>query len=143
MSDAIFCTHYLIILKKNLIMPRVTVSVSEDDKEYIGEKSGDGAEYDSMSEVMRNCITAHKEQNQLEEEIERLRDRLESREDRIDELESQLRKRSNIEDKIEDLPDKIRDADSYTERRQQKLDQASIAQRLKWKVTGVPVDRDG
>jgi hypothetical protein len=28
------------------------------------------------------------------------------------------------------------------ERRQQKLDQASIGQRLKWKVTGVPADLD-
>ena len=91
---------------------------------------------------MRNFIQAGEERQELEAEIRRLRDRLESRNERIDELESQLRKRSNIEDKIEDLPDKIRDADSYSERRLQKLDEASLSQRIVWKLTGVPVDDD-
>lgn len=54
-------------------MPRVTVSIDDEDKDYLQEQSGDSAEYDSMSEVMRECIQAHKEQNELENEIERLR----------------------------------------------------------------------
>lgn len=90
-------------------MARVTVSIGEEDKEYLEEKSGDGAEYDSMSEVMRNCITAHKERNELHEELERLRDRLESRENRIGELEIQLAKRSQIEDRIEDVEIQLRE----------------------------------
>jgi hypothetical protein len=56
-------------------------------------------------------------------------------------LETQLTERSRGEEKIENLPDKIRDQGSYQERRQRLLDTASIGQRLKWKVTGVPVDR--
>jgi|APHM01.1.fsa_nt_gi Ribbon-helix-helix protein, copG family. len=73
-------------------------------------------------------------------EIEYLREQLESRQGRIEELESQLRKRSNIEEKIEDLPEKIRGEESYTEKRRRKLDQATFPQRLKWRLTGVPVD---
>ncbi|MCU4976017.1 hypothetical protein OB955_25455 [Halobacteria archaeon AArc-m2/3/4] len=72
-----------------------------------------------------------------------LEDRVAVRNDRIDELERQLAERSQIEEKIEDLPDKIRDGQTYQERRQRMLDQASVTERLKWKVTGVPVDRDG
>lgn len=54
---------------------------------------------------------------------------------------SPLRERSRVEEKIEDLPDKIRDCGSYRDRRQRLLDRASPGQRLKWKVTGVPVER--
>lgn len=73
--------------------------------------------------------------------IDELEGRLASREDRIDELETQLSERSQIEEKIENLPDKIRDDLTYQERRQRILDQAGLGQRLKWKVTGVPVDK--
>jgi predicted RNase H-like nuclease (RuvC/YqgF family) len=85
---------------------------------------------------------------ELEARIEELENRLESREDRIEELEEQLRRRSNIESEIEevaetvgDLPAKIQGAESYSERRQKKLDQASLGQRIKWRITGVPVDQ--
>lgn len=64
------------------------------------------------------------------------------RQNRVDELETQLSERSRVEEKIEELPDKIRDVGTYQERRQRMLDRASLAQRLRWKVTGVPVDRD-
>ena len=69
-----------------------------------------------------------------------MRTRYEAREDWIDDLERQLRERSRVEDKIEDLPDKLRDVESYTERRQRKLDPAGLVTRLRWKVTGVPVE---
>jgi chromosome segregation ATPase len=76
------------------------------------------------------------------ERIEQLKEQLASREQRVDELEEQLRERHDIKNEIQDLPDKIRDADTYTERRQRKLDRASVLQRIRWKVTGVPVDGD-
>lgn len=123
-------------------MPRLTVTITEDQNDLVEDLSGENGEYESKSAAVRNFIQAGEEREELRAEVERLRDRLESREERIDELESQLRKRSNIEDKIEDLPDKIRDADTYTERRQRKLDQATLGQRLKWRFTGVPVDED-
>jgi hypothetical protein len=87
----------------------------------------------SRSEYIREILDNRHRADELADELERKRDR-------IEELESQLRKRSNIEDKIEDLPDKIRGADSYSERRQRMLDQASLGQRLRWKLTGVPVE---
>lgn len=74
--------------------------------------------------------------------IDELENRLDVRQGRIDELESQLARRSQIEDKIEDLPDKLRDGLSYQERRQKMLDNATIGKRLKWKLTGVPVDAE-
>jgi len=121
-------------------MPRLTITIDDDQSELLDEISGEGGEYESKSAAVRDFIQAGEERRELQEEIENLRDRLDSREDRIEELESQLRKRSNIEEKIEDLPDKIRGAETYTERRQRKLDEASITQRLKWRLTGVPVD---
>ena len=123
-------------------MPRLTVTIDDDQKELLEAVAGEDGEYESKSAAVRDFIQAGEERQELEAEIRRLRDRLESRNERIDELESQLRKRSNIEDKIEDLPDKIRDADSYSERRLQKLDEASLSQRIVWKLTGVPVDDD-
>lgn len=87
----------------------------------------------SRSEYMREILSERHRVAELEE-------RLGNREDRIDELEAQLASRSQIEEKIENLPDKIRDERTYQERRQRLLDQASLTERLKWKVTGVPVD---
>ena len=55
-------------------------------------------------------------------------------------LEEQLARRSQLEQKVDALPDRVREADSYAERRQRLIDEASLAQRLKWRVTGVPVD---
>jgi predicted RNase H-like nuclease (RuvC/YqgF family) len=124
-------------------MQKVTVSL-EDRHVYelrarqriddIGSRSAAVRQlFDEYAELQQRC-------EDLEAEYADLRQRYAAREDRVEELESQLRKRSQIEDKIEDLPDKIRGAESYTERRQRKLDRASLPQRLKWKLTGVPVE---
>jgi predicted RNase H-like nuclease (RuvC/YqgF family) len=114
-------------------MEPITIRIHEDTKKSLEEEAD---EYDvSVSEYIRDLIEKGREYEEIEE-------RLAAREDRIEELENQLRKRSNIEEKINDLPDKIRGEETYTERRQRKLDQASITQRLRWKITGVPVDLD-
>jgi len=123
-------------------MPRLTITIDENQSDFLEELTGENGEYESKSAAVRNFIQAGEERRELEKEVDRLRNRVETREERIEELESQLRKRSQIEDKIEDLPDKIRDAGSYTERRQRKLDRATLSQRLMWKFTGVPVDDD-
>jgi len=138
-------------------MERVTASVRE---RHVWElkaqvRLGNAS---SKSEAVRHIIDEYAalrdEYAQLQQEYadvqQQLDDRmqtLEAREDRIEELEDQLRQRSNIEDDIEDvaetvddLPAKIRGVETYSERRQRKLDRASLTQRLKWKVTGVPVD---
>ena len=114
-------------------MEPITIRIHEDTKKSLEEEAD---EYDvSVSEYIRDLIEKGREYEEIEE-------RLAAREDRIEELESQLRKRSNIEEKIEDLPDKIRGADSYMERRQRKLDSATLPQRIAWKITGVPVEEE-
>jgi len=71
-----------------------------------------------------------------------LQARYSEREDRINDLEEQLSKRPQVEEKIQELPDKIRASQmSCGERRQRAIDRASFAERLKWKVTGVPAER--
>lgn len=112
-------------------MEPLTIRIQADTKESL-ESEAD--EYGiSVSEYVRRLIRDGREYDDLKA-------RLEAREDRISELESQLSRRSQLEDKIEDLPDKIRERETYQERRQRLIDRASVAQRLKWKVTGVPVD---
>ena len=123
-------------------MPRLTITIDDDQSELLDKLTQEGGEFESKSAAVRDFIQSGRKHQELQEEVKKLRDRLDSREERIKELEGQLRKRSNIEEKIEDLPDKIRGEPSYMEKRQQKLDQASLGQRLKWKVTGVPIDID-
>jgi DNA repair exonuclease SbcCD ATPase subunit len=130
-------------------MEPLTIRIREDTKKSL---EGEADEYDvSVSEYIRQLIEKGREYEELQERhqdelqakedrIEELQDRLADREDRIEELEGQLTRRSQIEDKIEDLPDKIRERETYQEQRQRMLDQATITQRLKWKVMGVPVD---
>ena len=89
----------------------------------------------SRSEYIRSILADRHRVSELEERIER-------KQNRIDELETQLTERSRVEEKIEELPDKIRGEMNYSERRQRMLDQASPWERMKWKVTGVPVDSE-
>lgn len=84
-------------------MPRLTVTITEDQSDLLDDLSGDDGEYESKSAAVRNFIQSGEERQQLREEIVRLEERLESRENRIDELEEQLTKRSQIEDKIDVL----------------------------------------
>lgn len=96
---------------------------------------------DERDELREEYEELRTEYEDLKTQYEDLRTRYEAREDRIEKLEEQLRERSRVEDKIEDLPDRIRAVDTYQERRQRLLDQASVTERIKWKVTGVPVGR--
>jgi Arc/MetJ-type ribon-helix-helix transcriptional regulator len=121
-------------------MPRLTITITEDQSELLENISSDDGEYESKSAAVRDFIQAGEQEHDLHKEIARLEERLDSRENRINELEEQLARRSQLEEKVENLPAKIRERKSYQERRQRMLDQASLTQRLKWKVTGVPVE---
>jgi uncharacterized coiled-coil DUF342 family protein len=112
-------------------MEPLTIRIPEDLRESLDEEAD--VNDVSVSEYTRTLIERGREYDDL-------RDRLDAREDRIEELENQLRERHDIKNELQDLPDKIRDVDTYTERRQKKLDRASLPTRLKWKLTGVPVD---
>ncbi len=119
-------------------MPKkpLTIRIREETKESLEEEAD---EYGvSVSEYVRDLIEKGREYDDLE-------GRLDDREERIEDLEEQLRRRSQIEEKIDDLqdlPDIVREQESYSERRQRMLDQASVTQRFKWRFTGVPVEDD-
>lgn len=121
-------------------MARLTVTIDEEQNDFLDEISGDDGEYDSKSAAVREFIEQGEETEKLQSRIDELEDRLEAREERIDTLEEQLQERHDIKNELQDLPDKIRGRESYTEKRQRKLDQASLGQRLRWRLTGVPVD---
>ncbi|MEZ3172748.1 ribbon-helix-helix protein, CopG family [Halorubrum sp. RMP-47] len=113
-------------------MEPITIRIQEDTKESL-ESEAD--EYDvSVSEYIRRLIRKGREYDDLEAEVD-------AKQDRIRQLEEQLSRRSQIEEKIENLPDVIRQGESYQERRQRLLDTAPLSRRLKWKLTGVPVER--
>lgn len=131
-------------------MKKVTVSL-EDLHLYELEARQRLGKATSRSDAVRQIIDEyaqlkteyedlHTEYEDLESRYEDLHTRYEAREDRIEDLERQLAERSQIEEQIEELPDKIRDEMSYSERRQRMLDQASPVERLKWRITGVPVE---
>jgi TolA-binding protein len=149
-------------------MHRLTVSITEEQAALLDDVSGEGGEYESKSEAVRDFIQAGERERELRAElarveerlsnreariedlerehadrVEELQDRVASREDRIEQLEEQLTRRSQLEEKVESLPAEIQQQESYRERRRRKLDEASLTQRLKWKVTGVPVDTPG
>lgn len=119
-------------------MEPLTIRIHADTKEALEDAAADADV--SVSEHVRTLLERGREYDRLQAEADRLEDRLAAKEDRIAELEEQLARRSEIEEKIEALPDKVRGAQTYQERRQRLLDEASLAERLKWKVTGVPVN---
>jgi metal-responsive CopG/Arc/MetJ family transcriptional regulator len=113
-------------------MKQITVRVPEDLLDDL-EAEAEAADV-SRSEYVRDVLRTR-------EDTERLRERLESREDRIDELESQLAKRNQIEEKVDVLAKRVEESQlTYAEKRQRMIDRASVAERLRWRVTGVPVD---
>jgi len=123
-------------------MEKLTASVTPEHLYELEARQRLG-EADSRSAALRQILDEYQELRSeyeaLDAEYAELKQRYEAREDRVEELEGQLRERSQVEEKIEALPDKIRaSAMSYAEKRQRAIDRASLAERLKWKVTGVP-----
>ncbi len=90
-------------------MPRLTVTITEEQSDLLDEMSGDDGAYESKSAVVRNFLQAGEERQALREEIARLEDRLESREARVAELEEQLARRSQVEEKVDVLAERVED----------------------------------
>lgn len=83
-------------------MPRITITVSDELNDYLEEKSGDGGDFGSKSEVMRHLAERGREAEDLEQENEIL-------ENRIDELHQQLAKTNNVEERVDVLAKRIED----------------------------------
>jgi predicted nuclease with TOPRIM domain len=98
---------------------------------------------ETVTELREEIADLERQLDNRNDVVDSLRERLENREQRIDDLEEQLARRSQIEEKVDVLAKRVEDSQlTYAERRQRMIDEASLAQRLRWKVTGVPVDRD-
>ena len=140
-------------------MERVTASVRENHVWELKAQVRLG-NAESQSEAVRHIIDEYarlraeyadlqQQYEDMQQQHEQSMQTLEARENRIEDLEAQLARRSNVEEEItevaetvDNLPAKIRGTETYSERRQRKLDRASLGQRLKWKFTGVPVDEE-
>jgi len=123
-------------------MQKITVSITQQHLYELKARQRLG-DADSRSAALRQILDEYAdlrpEYADLEAEYDDLKRRYEAREDRVETLETQLAERSQIEEKIEDLPDRLRASTmSYGEKRQRAIDRASLGERVKWKLTGVP-----
>lgn len=104
-------------------MPRITVSVSDEQAERIEELAGEDAPYSSKSEVMRYFIQRSREADELERENERLH-----------------RERRQLLDQREERNELVRYAEGQREQEQrarQRREQP-IWTRMRWWVLGEP-----
>ena len=125
-------------------MKKVSVSLKPEHVDRLDERQEEG-DVSSRSAALREILDeyeeVHTECEELRTECEELRTRLEAREDRVDDLEEQLARRSQIEEKVDVLAQRVEESQlTYAEKRQRMIDRASLAERLRWRVTGVPVE---
>ena len=125
-------------------MKKVSVSLKPEHVDRLDERQEKG-DVSSRSAALREILDeydeVHTECEDLRTECEELRTRLDAREDRIDDLEEQLARRSQIEEKVDVLAQRVEESQlTYAEKRQRMIDHASLAERLRWRVTGVPVE---
>lgn len=104
-------------------MPRITVSVSDEQAERIEDLAGEDGPYDSKSEVMRSFIHRAQEADDLERENERLN-----------------RERRQLLDQREEHTELVRDAEHRRDREQraQQRREKPVWTRVRWWVLGEP-----
>jgi Arc/MetJ-type ribon-helix-helix transcriptional regulator len=132
-------------------MSRTTVSLDDETETIIERETGDGGEYESTSEFVRECIRRYDraeealdERADLEAEIETLEkecDRLQERADRVDDLEQTVERLENEKSQlIQDRQEKQELARYVEDEREaeQRWREAPLWTRVKWKVTGMP-----
>lgn len=173
MADAHLCMNGFISSVKGFTMPRLTITITEEQADLLDEKTGDEGAYESKSEAVREFIQRgdqliqrveelENENEQLRRQITTLNDRLEKHSDledehfelkeeyealetRRNELQRQLAAVNSRQEDVTELVEYIeqqRDLERYRARREQMVDQAGLLTRWKWKLTGVPVNKD-
>jgi len=95
-------------------MPRLTVTITDEQAELIEEKSADSGEYESKSEAVRNLIQAGERTEELEQKCNRLE-----------------REKAQILDQREENQELVRYAETERAYRE-----APLADRLRWFVFG-------
>ena len=88
-----------------LIMPRITVTISDELDEYLEDNSGGDEEFDSKSEVMRHLANRGIEADDLETKIE-------MKQNKIEDLERQMGARDQVEEKVDLLANRIEEEQS-------------------------------
>jgi Arc/MetJ-type ribon-helix-helix transcriptional regulator len=102
-------------------MTRLTISISESEEELIEAKVGEGAEYESKSAFVRECMQRYEHSRQLEA--------------RVDDLQRQLREANRQNEDVEELA-------NYIEREKQlQIDErekrnAPLLKRIEWLLFG-------
>lgn len=107
-------------------MPRLTVTITEEQDELLEEITGDGGEYESKSAAVRDFISSGDERHELRQKVDRL----------------QNEKRTIIQQREEhqSLVRYVEEERSLQQRREER-ETAPVWQRLKWWVVGAPSKR--
>ena len=94
-------------------MPRLTITVTDEQSELLSELSGDGGRYESKSEAVRSFIETGEDVEQLRREVDRLnrerRQLLEQRDENAELVEFASETKSVLE-RREDRSEQIRTA---------------------------------
>lgn len=108
----------------------MTVSLREEQAEWIEANIGDGKQYESKSDAIRTIIDRHEELqfevDNLRQENKQLRDQLAATNQRIDE----------VNDLVEYV-DEQRTLEQSRERREERRAQAGVLTRAKWWLVGM------
>jgi|APHM01.1.fsa_nt_gi hypothetical protein len=110
-----------------LIMPQLTVRLSEDMADRIAERSGETGEYETKIEAVRELIRQGERLEEAEQERDRLREQLVAQSARIDD--------------VEELLEYLKQERGVRERERERR-RAPIWERAKWWVLGEPADDD-
>lgn len=99
-------------------MPRLTITITDEQAELLDEKTGDGGEYESKSAAVRDFI-----------------DRGEDAEERIAELEQTVERLQNEKQALVDRHQQTTEIEKYREDRHL-LEESSLSDRLRWLLFG-------
>jgi Arc/MetJ-type ribon-helix-helix transcriptional regulator len=117
-------------------MPRLTITISDEQAALLDEKVGDNGEYESKSEAVRTFIQSGERLSQRVDELEtensRLRYQLTATNRRVDEhkeLQRYVQEQWGVERR--------------RARREERRAQAGILTKTKWMLTGMPPESDG
>jgi len=108
-------------------MPRLTITVTDEQNELLAELSGDGGPYESKSEAVREFIESGEDTEQLRREVERL-----NRERR------QLLEQRKENDELVAFADETRSVLERREHRSETIRTAPVWRRALWWVLGEP-----
>lgn len=99
-------------------MPRLTVTITDEQSERLEELSGDDGEYESKSEAVRNFIEEYEDHQERIEELEQTVERLQN------EKQTLVEQHQQTKELVE-----YREAEDF-------FANASFGQRIKWLFTG-------